>query len=102
MCCFLDPRFKALRFLSSSERREVHTSVLTATEELYFNQHKSPPSTKRTKAKPDSSLLDIQGSSDSESSSGNGCSQVHKEFDAYKAERQIDQGSDPLCWWQDQ
>lgn len=60
MCCFLDPRFKALRFLSSSERRDMYTSVLTATEELYCKQHESPPSTKRTKTKPDAPHLDIK------------------------------------------
>ena len=73
MASFLDPRFKALRFLSSSEKKSVHDSILAAVKDLYAEEVESPPLRKQVKTQTSDFLFDIQGSNDS-NGSGNGTS----------------------------
>ena len=104
----LDPRFKAMKLLSSSERADVYAQLLIAASELFAATLAAPedepvpscPSPKRSKM---DDFLECGNASDS---SGGGSSPnsgestaIEKEVDAYRAEEQIDRALDPLEWW---
>ena len=103
----LDPRFKGLKFLSSSERSSVYSDLLRHVTSKAAEQEEeeeavrtNPPSPKRPCTGGD--LLNFhESSSDSNGSSPamRQTSQAEKEVTAYKAEEQIAHDSDPLEWW---
>lgn len=96
---FLDPRFKSLKFLSSSERLNAHARLKTMASEITSTPEPFEVSPSK-RFKDDKGLLDFSDSSDS-----NGCTSsltrtaVEKEIDTYKIEEQLQHGDDPLQWW---
>ena len=104
----LDPRFKAMKFLSSSERADVYAQLFVAASELSVATLAAPedepvPSCPSPKCSKMDNFLKCGNTSDS---SGGGSSPnsgestaFEKEVDAYRTEEQIDWALDPLEWW---
>ena len=104
LAAVLDPRFKALKFLSSAKLDEVYAHLQAATQRQYEQEHESEseseaPIPKRPRQQQD--LLDYVESSGSEggSSPSSALSVVEKEIALYRREDQSERESNPLDWW---
>ena len=92
----LDPRFKALKFLRSSERAEVYSKLL----ELAIVDTVSPaealPAAKRPRPEEDLLEYTANGSTNGSSPNVERSNALEKEVDQYKGADQIGRFEDPL------
>ena len=102
MASFLDPRFKLLKFISSSERADVYSHVQTVVTDMVTAQEENEdpvPSAKHLRTMADT--FDYTESSDSSSSSPH-CGPVddaEREISLFRAAEHIERNEDPLEWW---
>ena len=94
----LDPRFRALRFLTEVQRSAVHHNV---TEKASFGCDDSPPA-----SQPESTLsskpaaLSLENRLLGEEIDDSGYESITHEVYSYFAEKPIKRNDDPLAWWE--
>lgn len=101
LCSILDPRFKSLKFLHTSERKSVIDHLHSI---LLENVETAEPSPKQQKTSDaddcELNLFDFSESSGSETSPPHhSCSKAEAELTQYLSAEQIPPSSDPLNWW---
>lgn len=96
----LDPRYKDLRFLPSSERIKVYNDLQIVVSTFHHDSDEPLEDYPPPKRYKEQGLLDFSESSDSNGDSPTEPSgQVEKEINVYRAEESIDKSEDPLIWW---
>ena len=98
----LDPRFKGLKFLSSSERASVFLDLHHAAVE-YNTTHDVQPRSPPKRPRLDRDLLEYCESS-GESENGSSlfesiATAIDKEISQYKSDEQLERSGDLLQWW---
>ena len=106
LAAVLDPRFKALKFISSADKARIYEDLQIAASEVKVeeeppSQHDdeaSPLPPKRQKWQELFDYTESGGSSDGSSPRDTSYT-IEQEVAQYRAEKQIEQGCDPLAWW---